>query len=83
MGKMAASQSRGLQGPRSCGVPRLRGGAVPAPRSPVLASSLPAPGELQPEQTTASNLCTAPVSLGPGAGSLRARPFIPVSRWVH
>lgn len=54
MGKMAASQSRGLQGPRSCGVPGLRGGAVPAPRSSVLASSLPAPGELQPEQTTTS-----------------------------
>lgn len=29
MGKMAASQSRGLQGPRSCGVPGQRGGALP------------------------------------------------------
>lgn len=38
MGKMAASQSRGLQGPRSCGVPGLRGGGSPC--APLLCAGI-------------------------------------------
>ncbi|XP_053822237.1 basic salivary proline-rich protein 2-like [Vidua chalybeata] len=71
---MAASQSRGLQGPRSCGVPGLRGGGSPRAPLPVLASSSSAPGEPQRSKPP------PPPAHGPGpppAGSwrLRARPW--------